>query len=54
MRHVDVAVIGGGLAGATVATLCALNGLEVVLYEREHGPRYSIGESLLPATLQAG
>ena len=50
MRTVDVAVIGGGPAGATVATLCALNGLDVELYEREHGPRYRIGESLLPAT----
>ncbi len=47
---VDVAVIGGGPAGATLATLCAQNGLDVVLYERERGPRYRIGESLLPAT----
>ena len=52
MKQVDVAVIGGGPAGATVATLCALNGLEVVLYERERGPRYRVGESLLPATLR--
>ena len=48
--QVDVAVIGGGPAGATLATLCAQNGLEVALYERERGPRYRIGESLLPAT----
>ena len=48
--HVDVAVIGGGPAGATVATLCSQNGLDVALYERERGPRYRIGESLLPAT----
>ena len=50
MKTVDVAVIGGGPAGATLATLCAQNGLDVVLYERERGPRYRIGESLLPAT----
>ena len=50
MKHVDVAVIGGGPAGATLATLCALNGLEVALYERERVPRYRVGESLLPAT----
>ena len=50
MRNVDVAVIGGGPAGATVAALCAQNGLDVALYEREPGPRYRIGESLLPAT----
>ncbi|MCY4431404.1 MAG: tryptophan 7-halogenase [Rhodospirillales bacterium] len=52
MRTVDVAVIGGGPAGATVATLCAQNGLDVELYEREARPRYRIGESLLPATPQ--
>ena len=50
MKHVDVAVIGGGPAGATLATLCAQNGLEVALYERERAPRYRVGESLLPAT----
>ena len=50
MKHVDVAVIGGGPAGATLATVCAQNGLDVVLCERETGPRYCVGESLLPAT----
>ena len=50
MRNIDVAVIGGGPAGATVATICALNGLDVELYEREYRPRYRVGESLLPAT----
>ncbi len=50
MMQVDVAVIGGGPAGATLATICAQNGLEVALYERERAPRYRVGESLLPAT----
>ena len=50
MRTVDVVVIGGGPAGTTLATLCAQSGLDVALYERERGPRYRIGESLLPAT----
>ena len=50
MKSIDVAVIGGGPTGATLATLCAQNGLDVALYERERGPRYRIGESLLPAT----
>lgn len=50
MRSVDVAVIGGGPAGATLATVCAQNGLDVALFERERGPRYRVGESLLPAT----
>ena len=48
--HLDVLVIGGGPAGATLATLCSQNGLDVALYERERGPRYRVGESLLPAT----
>ena len=47
---VDVLVIGGGPAGGTLATVCSQNGLDVALYERERGPRYRIGESLLPAT----
>lgn len=46
----DVVVIGGGPAGATVSTLLAQQGLRVVLYEREHFPRFHIGESLIPET----
>ena len=48
--NVDLAVIGGGPAGSILATLCAGNGLDVALFERERGPRYRVGESLLPAT----
>ena len=44
----DVVVIGGGPAGATVATLVAQQGHSVRLLEREHFPRYHIGESLIP------
>ena len=52
MKGVDVAVIGGGPTGAVLATVCAQQGLDVALYERERGPRYRIGESLLPATVR--
>ena len=45
-----VAVIGGGPAGTTVATLVAQQGYRVELFEREHFPRYHIGESLIPET----
>lgn len=48
----DVAVIGGGPSGSVMAGLCAKAGLSTVLLERETGPRYRIGESLLPATLR--
>lgn len=43
----DVAVIGGGPAGATVACRLARAGRRVVLFERDRFPRFHIGESLL-------
>ena len=47
----DVAVIGGGPAGSTVATLLVQQGLRVIVLEREQFPRFHVGESLLPANL---
>ncbi len=44
----DVAIIGGGPAGSTAATLLAQGGQRVVVLEREKFPRFHIGESLLP------
>ena len=49
-RETDVAVIGGGPAGATAATLVAQQGYQVALFEREEFPRFHIGESLMPET----
>ncbi|HET6806862.1 MAG TPA: NAD(P)/FAD-dependent oxidoreductase [Frateuria sp.] len=47
----DVAVIGGGPAGSTAAALLARRGYKVIALEKEHHPRFHIGESLLPMNL---
>jgi FADH2-dependent halogenase len=47
----DVAIIGGGPAGSSAGTLLAKAGRRVVIFEKEKFPRFSVGESTLPATL---
>jgi flavin-dependent dehydrogenase len=48
----DVAIVGGGPAGSTAATLLAKAGRRVIVFEREKFPRFHIGESLLPFSVQ--
>ena len=50
MKTHDIIIIGGGPAGSTVAALLAEKNLDVLLFEREKFPRFSIGESLMPGT----
>ncbi|RSM59611.1 tryptophan halogenase [Actinoplanes sp. ATCC 53533] len=52
VEEFDVVVAGGGPAGSTVASLVAMQGHRVLLLEKEVFPRYQIGESLLPSTVQ--
>ena len=47
----DVLVIGGGPAGTTFASTMRSRGWKVVLLEKDHHPRFHIGESLLPMNL---
>jgi flavin-dependent dehydrogenase len=49
-ERVEVAVIGGGPAGATAAAVAAQRGRQVALFERERFPRFHVGESLIPET----
>lgn len=49
----DVAIIGGGPAGSVAAALLARAGRSVIVLERDKFPRFHIGESLLPFSMQA-
>lgn len=51
MTQYDAVILGGGPAGSTAATILAQKGLSTVVVEKEHFPRFHIGESLLPATV---
>ena len=44
----DVAIVGGGPAGAAAGAQLSKAGKRVIILEKEAFPRFSIGESLLP------
>ena len=47
----DIAIIGAGPAGAVASAVLASKGWDVRVYERQHFPRFSIGESMLCQTM---
>jgi flavin-dependent dehydrogenase len=47
----DVVIIGAGPAGSVAASLLVQRGWKVEVVERQHFPRFSIGESLLPQSM---
>lgn len=49
IEEFDVIVMGGGPGGASAAAVLAGEGLRTLVLEREHFPRFHVGESLLPA-----
>ncbi len=48
----DVVVIGAGPSGAVASSLLADYGYKVLVLEKEYFPRFSIGESLLPQSME--
>jgi flavin-dependent dehydrogenase len=50
--RVEVLIIGAGPAGTLAAALLQRQGIGVLVLEREQFPRFSIGESLLPQSME--
>jgi flavin-dependent dehydrogenase len=48
----DVVIIGAGPSGSVAASLLVADGLSVLILEKQHFPRFSIGESLLPQCME--
>jgi flavin-dependent dehydrogenase len=52
LETTDVLIIGAGPAGAVAAAFLRQQGRRVLVLEREQFPRFSIGESLLPQSME--
>ncbi|MEM6427594.1 MAG: NAD(P)/FAD-dependent oxidoreductase [Deinococcota bacterium] len=46
----DVAIIGSGMAGSSLAAILARQGLNVLVFEAKSHPRFAIGESMILET----
>ena len=49
----DVAIIGSGIGGSTLALVLARQGLKVIVFEAGSHPRFTIGESMILETSEA-
>lgn len=52
MKTHDIGIIGGGPGGSTLASYLTKKGYDVALFEKEPFPRFRIGESLLPCSME--
>ena len=52
LESADILIVGAGPAGSVAAALLRRQGRQVLVIEREQFPRFSIGESLLPQSMQ--
>jgi len=50
MNAYDVAIIGSGMGGATLAAVLARQGLKVIVFEAGTHPRFTVGESMILET----
>lgn len=48
MKQYDVIIIGAGPSGSVAGAMLVKQGYSVLILEKQHFPRFSIGESLLP------
>ncbi len=51
-ESVEILIVGAGPAGSVAAALLRQQGRQVLVIEREQFPRFSIGESLLPQSME--
>jgi tetracycline 7-halogenase / FADH2 O2-dependent halogenase len=49
----DVAIVGSGIGGSTLASILARQGLSVLVFEGGSHPRFTIGESMILETSEA-
>src|ERR1051325_7207730 len=52
LESADILIVGAGPAGSVAAALLRRQGRQVLVLEREQFPGFSIGESLLPQSME--